>query len=142
LSPPSLAVGDGTRRLPSVTSESLDDTIAKLAADHGLRGQDFAFRIEGRLQKATIAIVDGRRLGPGPGSEELIKTANLLEPENDVNASLVGFYSAAGDGRFTHEGKHSHVHVVVPQSHATGHALTFTVHREAVLYLPSASPPS
>lgn len=126
----------------ALTSDALDDAIAKLAADHGLRGADFPFRIEGRLQKVIIAIVDGRRLPPGPGSEAIMKKANVLETESGVSASLVGFYSAASDGRFTHEGAHTHVHVVVPQKHATGHASTFTVDRGAILYLPSAPPPA
>jgi acetolactate decarboxylase len=125
----------------AVSSNRFDDALERWAADHGLRGRAFPFRIDGRFESLTVATVDARRMAkPGPATEEQLARANILERVTGENGTLVGFYDPAGDAAFTHEGSHSHVHAVVPGKPATGHAQAFVLAPGAFLSLPAAGP--
>jgi alpha-acetolactate decarboxylase len=90
----------------------------------------------GRLEALTLSIVDGRRVPPGPGSEQTLKDANVIRTvEAGAEAELVGFYTPADESPFTHPGKHTHVHAVVEKERATGHAQDFALRGGAVLWL-------
>jgi alpha-acetolactate decarboxylase len=124
----------------ALTSRDVDAQVAKLAIDNGLAGRDFAFRVDGTFQSLTLAIADGRRLPPGPGTEASMKQINALQTLGDVSGSLVGFFSPDSTSSFTHAGAHTHVHAVVPAKPATGHAQDFTVAPGATLWLQVTSP--
>jgi acetolactate decarboxylase len=122
----------------AVSSTRFDDTIERWAADHGLRGRPFPFRIDGRFQALTIATVDQRRMAQrGPATEEQLVRGSLHERVTGETGTLVGFYDPAGDSAFTHEGAHCHIHAVVPGKPATGHAEAFVLAPGAFLSLPS-----
>ena len=120
------------------SSEDLEPVLQKLVAANGLGGVDLPFRIEGRFQTLTLAIIDGRKLPHGPVSPDQMKKASYLQTEKSVNATLVGFMAAQADGRFTQAGTRIHVHAVVPSRRATGHAETFAAASGATLWLPMA----
>jgi acetolactate decarboxylase len=119
-----------------LSSKDVDSLLARAARAHGLDDRELVFRVKGTLEKLTLAIIDGRRVPPGPGSEATMETANVLQrvtPGADVE--LVGFYSPAAESSFTHAGQHAHVHAVVPREHATGHAEEFVLRPGAMLWL-------
>jgi alpha-acetolactate decarboxylase len=123
-----------------LTSERFEAILASILRRQGLSGTALPFRVDGRFSALTLAIADGRKLPPGPGSEEIMKQANFLEEVSDpqgVDGTLVGFYEPDSDGRFTHAGTHTHVHAIVPARRATGHAQAFTIASGATLWLPA-----
>jgi hypothetical protein len=121
----------------ALTADNLEAALGRLIAQYGLAGTDVPFRIDGRLSTLTLAIVDGRKLPPGASSPDAMKQANYLRTEAGVDATLVGFFAAASDERFTHPGTRVHVHAVVPSRRATGHARAFVVAPGATLWLPA-----
>jgi len=122
-----------------ISSDNLESVLVKLAAETGLGGVDLPFRIEGHFTTLTLAITDGRKLPPGPTSEEALKKANHLQTETDVAATLVGFIAAKPDERFTHARTRVHVHAVVDARRMTGHARSFKAAAGASLWLPAGS---
>jgi alpha-acetolactate decarboxylase len=136
------------RRVPlpqALSSDDLDKTLERL---RGLDGQTkdreakdgptlaLPFRIDGRFNDITLAIIDGRLVPPGPGSETSMEKANVLQQHLNVEGTLVGLFSTATDSAFNHAGKHAHVHAVLPATHAAGHAQTFQLAPGAALFLP------
>ena len=122
-----------------ISSDNLESILVKLVAQTGLGGVDLPFRIEGHFTALTIAITDGRKVPPGPTSEEALKRANHLQTEADVTATLIGFLAAKPDERFTHAGTRIHVHAIVSTLRMTGHAQAFTATAGAKLWLPAGS---
>jgi alpha-acetolactate decarboxylase len=123
-----------------VSSRDLEATLERIARDNSLDKRELTFRIEGKLETITLAIVDGRRIPAGPSSEKAFKKANLLLSEAGIDGTLVGFYSVAPRSPFTHPGAHAHVHAVIPARPATGHAQEFRMAPGAVLWLAVSGP--
>jgi hypothetical protein len=139
-----------------LSSEGLEAALRARIEQAGL-GADVPFRIDGRFTSLTLAVIDGRRLAerpldgrrlaerpldgrklpPAARTPEALKQANALDRHGDVDATLVGFFAAAADERFTHAGSRVHVHGVVPSPPATGHAQAFTIAPGATLWLPA-----
>jgi alpha-acetolactate decarboxylase len=122
-----------------ISSDNLESVLVKLAAEKGLAGVDLPFRIDGHFATLTVAIIDGRKLPPGPSSEEALKKANHLQTEADVAATLVGFLAAKPDERFTHPRTRLHVHAVVEARRMTGHAQGFRATAGVRVWLPDSS---
>ena len=122
-----------------ISSDNLESILVKLVAQTGLGGVDLPFRIEGHFTALTIAITDGRKVPPGPTSEEALKRANHLQTEADVTATLIGFLAAKPDERFAHAGTRIHVHAIVSTLRMTGHAQAFTATAGAKLWVPAGS---
>jgi acetolactate decarboxylase len=121
-----------------LSSKNLEATLIREARAHGLKDRDLVFRATGTFETLTLAIVDGRRFPPGPGSEEILKAANVtLQVSGGGTGELVGFYTRANESPFTHPGSHAHTHAVVPrgQRGAAGHAQEFVMKPGAVLWL-------
>jgi acetolactate decarboxylase len=122
-----------------ISSDNLEPVLVKLAAETGLGGVDLPFRLDGRFASLTLAITDGRKLPPGPTSEEALKKANDLRTETDVTATLIGFLAVKADERFTHAGTRVHIHAVIAPRRATGHAQAFKATAGVRLWLPAGS---
>ena len=127
----------------ALSAEGLEASLHALVAKSGLAGADIPFRIDGRFTSLTLAIVDGRKLPPGPDpspdvEKAQMKKANHLQTETSVDGTLVGFFAAKSDERFTHPGTRVHVHAVVASRRATGHAQAFTLAPGATVWLPAA----
>ena len=114
--------------------------LARWARERGLGGPDgrpVPFRLDGELTSLTLAIVDGRLVPPGPGTEESMKRAQVIETHARARGTLVGFCSFAPAGStFTIPGQPCHVHAVLPEERATGHAQDFVVAPGATLWMP------
>jgi len=123
-----------------ISSDNLESVLVKLVTETGLGGGDLPFRIDGHFATLTFAITDGRKLPPGPTSEDALKKANYVQTEADVNATLIGFLAAKPDERFTHAGTRVHVHAVVEgRRRMTGHAQAFKATAGVRLWLPAGS---
>jgi acetolactate decarboxylase len=120
-----------------ITSDNLESVLVRLAAKTGLGGVDLPFRIDGHFTTLTLAIIDGRRVPPGPSSGQALKKANYVQTETDVDATLVGFLAAKPDERFTHPGKRIHVHAIVEGRRMTGHAQAFRAPAGVRVWLPA-----
>jgi len=120
----------------ALSSDGLEAALRGRIEQAGLGGADVPFRIDGRFSTLTLAIVDGRLLPAGARTPEAIKQANRLDQHSDVDGTLIGFFAAAADERFTHPDSRVHVHAVVTSARATGHARTFTLAPGATLWLP------
>jgi acetolactate decarboxylase len=106
----------------------------------GLEGRPVPFRIDGAFTSLTLAIVDGRLVPPGPGTEEAMKKAQVIETHGRAHGTLVGFCSFAPPGSaFTHPGQPCHVHAALPDERATGHAQDFVVAPGATLWMPTSA---
>lgn len=119
-----------------VTSKDLESTLVRAARANDLEDRELVFRVKGTLETLELAIIDGRRVPPGPGTTKTLKAANVTQrvPAGS-EAELVGFYTPADESPFTHPGKHAHVHAVVPDERATGHAEEFVLKRGATLWM-------
>lgn len=128
----------GWKKVPlpeGVGSSNLEAVLPEAARRNGVKGATFAFKIEGVLRAITLAVIDGRKLSSGPGTEASMDAANVLQNEADTPGTLVGFYSAATSSPFTHPGKHAHVHAVLPDKKASGHAKDFKLAPGATLLI-------
>jgi len=117
--------------------------LAKWARERGLggpEGRPVPFRLDGTFTSLTLAIVDGRLVPPGPGTEEAMKKAQVIETHARARGTLVGFCSFAPAGSaFTHPGQPCHVHAVLSEERATGHAQDFVVAPGATLWMPTST---
>jgi len=95
------------------------------------------FVMTGRMADLRWHTIDGRRLVPGAGGHDAHANAAIREERAETSASLVGFYSDAHEGVFTHRGKRTHVHVVVREPLASGHVDHVVVPAGATLRLPA-----
>jgi acetolactate decarboxylase len=128
-------------KLPTaLSSDELEATLARLTSsdptDPTPTPVSLPFRIDGHLEHVTLAVVDGRQVPPGPGTEDSMQKANFLQREDDADGVLIGFFASQADSPFTHEGKHSHVHATLPGRQATGHAQSFRLAAGATLMMP------
>jgi len=114
--------------------------LARWARERGLEGRPVPFRLDGAFSSLTLAIVDGRLLPAGPGTEESMKKAQSIETHARARGTLVGFcWFAPGGSTFTHPGQPCHVHAVLPEERATGHAQDFVVAPGAKLWMPTSA---
>lgn len=124
----------------ALSSDGLEAALRRLIEQKGLAGADVPFRIDGKFSTLTLAIVDPRKLPPGASSPAAMKQANYLETLAGVDGTLVGFFAAQADERFTHADTRVHAHAVVTSRRATGHARAFMIAPGASLWLPLTSP--
>lgn len=121
-----------------IPNDGLDAAIEQLAAAAGVdTAQPFAVRIEGPLAGLRWHVVDGSKLSPGAGHDEIMRTSVHGEEES-ATGTLVGFFSTKHQGVFTHQGANTHFHVVVADRNLMGHVDGVDVRRGATLYVPEA----
>ena len=118
--------------------DSLDARVAALAGGAGVDvSQPFAFVIEGPLSALEWHVVDGRRMPEGASGHAAHLEATVRRRLEHVSAGLVGFYSTAHEGVWTHRGAHTHVHAVIPAAYASGHVDHVVVEPGATLKVPA-----
>ena len=124
----------------TLTSENLEAAIERFMPKErkakGSLPRAFPFRVEGHFQRVTLAVVDGRQVPPNARGEKALEKANVLQAFNEVDGTLVGFFSVKEGAAFNHAKKRLHVHVVLPRNQATGHAQTFVIAPGATLLMP------
>ena len=105
-----------------ISFDEIDDQVSKLAASVGVDPEKpFAFRVTGRFPALQWHVIDGRRLEGGGGSHNDHLSASVLQQGEDVQGTIVGFYSAAHQGVITHMGSHTHIHSVIDEPLSSGH---------------------
>jgi len=124
----------------ALTSENLEAALERFMPQartgKGKAPRAFPFRVEGHFQHVTLAVVDGRQLPAGARGEKAVEKANVLQALNEVDGTLVGFFSVKEGGPFNHAKKRFHVHVVLPHNRASGHAQSFVLAPGATLLMP------
>jgi acetolactate decarboxylase len=92
-------------------------------------------RITGPVSELGWHVVDGSKLSAGAGHEDHARTATSGVLGAD-EVELVGFFSTAHQGVFTHRGASSHFHVIAREPLLTGHVDAVTLRAGARLWLP------
>ena len=124
----------------TLTAENLEAAIEQFMPQaregKGRPPRAFPFRVEGHFQHVTLAIVDGRQLPASARGAQAVEKANVLQALNEVDGTLVGFFSVKEGAAFNHAKKRFHVHVVLPRNQASGHAQSFVLAPGATLLMP------
>ncbi len=102
--------------------DEFDTEIARLATEAGITTDvRFPFLMEGEFEDLEWHVIDGRRLTSGGTSHQDHQSAAVKGRRDRASATLVGFYSQADQGVFTHMGSQTHVHCVLDDPLVTGH---------------------
>jgi len=110
--------------------------ILDLANALGLdRDKPFPFLLEGAFEKMDWHVINGLKEGPAEHIHGGIFN-KLTEHREKAVGSVVGFYSAAGQGTYTHPGESWHLHIVFSEEDAAGHIDALKVQKGAILKLP------
>jgi len=118
--------------------DSLDARIAALAEAAGLDTRTaFPFLIEGPLADLHWHVVDGRRIPPGVTSHAAHREASVQRVRERATARLLGFYSTAHEGVFTHRGARTHVHAMLADVPASGHVDHVVIEPGATFRVPA-----
>lgn len=118
--------------------EDLDARVAALATEAGVAtDRRLLFLVQGTVRDLQWHVIDGTRLAAGPSSHQEHQNASVVRKSEETPATLVGFYSPADQGVFTHMGSRTHVHAVLHGPPATGgHVDHVVIPAGATLRLP------
>jgi len=115
----------------------LDGEIARLAAQAGIpAGTRFPFLLEGHFRDMQWHVIDGTKRKGGGTTPEDHFAGSIRASIPSAEATLVGFYSEADQGIFTHRGLNTHMHCVFTSPPSTGHVDHVVVPAGTVLKLP------
>jgi acetolactate decarboxylase len=121
-----------------VPFDALDARVEALAADAGVDvSRPFPVRIDGPLVDVRWHVIDGRRIAGVGHSRADHAQAAASGTVPRTTGTLVGFFSKAHHGVFTHMGSNTHFHFVSDEGgKRTGHVDHVVVRRGATLSLP------
>jgi hypothetical protein len=123
-----------TRAIPFA---DLDAAVESLARQNGIDpDQPFPFLVTGPVSDLAFHVIDGAKLPAAGGSHHDHASAGVTATRTRATGTLVGFFSKAHHGVFTHMGSNTHVHVVLPGEKMSGHTDKVTLDRGATLLLP------
>lgn len=112
----------------------LQAQVAELGQQAGLSGP-FPFRLSGRLDTAAWHVIDWQ--AEQPHSHAAHKAAQRRWRSHGVQAELLGFYSTAHEGVFTHRGEYVHVHYLSERRAEMGHLDEVQASAPLTLWLPA-----
>jgi acetolactate decarboxylase len=105
-----------------VSFAELDSTLEEWARRAGVSTRSpFPFLIEGAVRRPAWHVIDGSRLEGGGGSHEQHREAAIVHTAPESEMLLVGFFSNAHQGVFTHRDSRTHVHAIDLPSGSSGH---------------------
>jgi len=105
-----------------IAADAFEERIAALAARAGVdTSRRFPFLIDGAFTEVGWHVLDGGKLPPTATHDERMAAAVHGSATNATGRAL-GFYSDKDAGTFTHMGKRTHVHVLLPEAGVMGHA--------------------
>lgn len=97
----------------------------------------FAFKLEGMVDHAVIHIQNLPK-GAKVSSPEDARVGQVKYPVNHVHAAIIGFFSTAHQGIFTHHDSHVHMHLMTKDRQQMGHIDELKLKKgEVRLYLPA-----
>jgi alpha-acetolactate decarboxylase len=106
------------------------------AESHGLDiGKPFPFLLEGSFSDVDWHVVNGRRESSGDHKQWGIFN-KLTEHRDQTDGTVIGFFSAAEQGVYTHPGESWHLHIVFADEGKAGHLDALAVKQGTVLKLP------
>ncbi len=120
-----------------VPASGFDDFVARAAAREGIDvAQPFPFLVDGSLVALEFHVVDGTQLSKTGSPPEHHADSGVREKRDRVDARLVGFYAASGQGVIVHHDSATHVHVVLESPGITGHVDAVGLAKGSVISLP------
>jgi hypothetical protein len=120
-----------------IPAAELDERIARMAAAAGMDpGKPFPFQIEGRFRDVAWHVQGGEHL-PAAASHDERMAAALRGTSATADGVALGFYSTAHAGVFTHMGRRTHVHALLPALGIAGHCDEIGIAAGSVLLLPA-----
>ncbi|MES9844971.1 MAG: acetolactate decarboxylase [Candidatus Sedimenticola sp. PURPLELP] len=128
--------------LPVTVPEDMDakalyQFILEQASSNGLdTGAPFPFLIEGDYYDLDWHVLNGVKKHSSGGHKAGGIYKKIKEQRTQTAGTLVGFYSAATQGVYTHPGESWHIHVVFEQENKAGHVDALSVRKGSVLKLP------
>ncbi len=118
--------------------ESLGAAVRDAAAASGLSlDEPVPFRVEGALHSLQFHVIDGDALGAGPSSHAQHRDAARTVSHDTAEGTLIGLWSTAHGGVFTHMGATTHVHVTLEEPLGSGHVDGVLIPAGGRLFLPS-----
>ncbi len=125
------------------TELSLPDTVQNLKQLQGYllslnfnAGQPYFFRLQGEVPKADIHIVNLPAGSTVSNPEEAHKGKKTFRITN-VKSDILGFFSTAHQGIFTHQNSFLHLHLITADRKKMGHVDDLTLSsRSMKLFLP------
>jgi hypothetical protein len=118
-----------------MTADEMHSFIVEQANQAGIdTTKAFPFLLEGPFSNLDWHILNGLRAGGGHGNGGLFH--KIKEHRGQTEGTVVGFYSAALQGVFTHPGESWHLHVVFDDEGKTGHVDAISPGKGTILSLP------
>ena len=116
-------------------ASAMQDFILTAANAQGIETDHaFPFAIEGDYFDLDWHILNGRKEGGGHGLGGLFH--KIKDHRAQTTGTIVGFYSAAVQGIYTHPGESWHLHVVFADEGMAGHVDAISLRKGAILKLP------
>jgi alpha-acetolactate decarboxylase len=112
--------------------KELEARLKQIAEDNKVTGA-FPFMIKGNVSKLNWHIVNGNT---GGSHESHVSSGYQGKLENS-EVEIVGFYSEAHQGVFTHRGQFSHSHFKTKEG-AAGHVDGLVIEKESLLFVPKS----
>lgn len=116
------------------TIQDLEKLIYEKTQDYG---QPFTFRLKGHVSKAKIHIQNLPKGTKVSSPAEAHQGQTNYELKNE-EVEIVGFFSTAHKGVFTHHDSYLHMHLITKDENQMGHLDEFSI-KEMKLYLPQAT---
>jgi alpha-acetolactate decarboxylase len=112
--------------------KELEAKLKQIAEDNKVTGA-FPFMIKGNVSKLNWHIVNGNN----GGSHESHATSGYQGELENNEVEILGFYSEAHQGVFTHRGQFSHSHFKTKEG-AAGHVDGLVIEKESLLFIPKS----
>lgn len=125
--------------IEDVSSDELDAFLARQIEYMGIpTNQPVPVMVRGPLADVRWHVVDGTKTGAGADHASHLKGAVSGHiPAASESTTLIGFFSRAHAGVFTHHGSFSHFHVVCPSPIVAAHVDAVALRIGAVLRVPA-----
>ncbi len=119
-----------------MNSSAMHAFIIDQAQSHNINtSKPFPFLLEGNFYDLDWHVVNGLK-----SSESGHKKGGIFKKErehrNKTKGTVIGFYSAASQGVYTHPGESWHLHVVFEKEEKAGHIDAISVRQGTLLQLP------
>ena len=113
----------------------LHEFILSQAGSNGLDTKSpFPFMLDGRYFELDWHVLNGLKSSVESGHKGLFE--KISEHQSNNTGKVVGFYSAASQGIYTHPGESWHLHLVMAKEGKAGHIDAISVRKGTVLKLP------
>ncbi len=117
----------------NLTNQELEMLIKQMGSENNL-STPFPFKIEGYASKLNWHIVNGN----SGQSHEGHATSGYNNKLQSSEVEILGFYSEAHQGIFTHMGENAHLHFKTVDGSIAGHVDDLLLEKRSLLFLPKS----